>query len=132
MSDRDLKQRVQGILAERDRLQPPPAFAASWQAACRAAEARRPTLAVRAVSLWPAVAAAAIAAIAIAATLQFLGGRDETTPGSEAEDLRLARELAPARQWPTATDALLRHYDYAPPPGIEMPAIENPFEESYL
>lgn len=130
MTDRDLQRRVDEALAQRDRQQPPPAFAVSWQAALRAAAARQPRPSVRPSWIRPAFAAAA--AIAVMATWSWLGGRSGSVPESDAADLRLARELSPARQWPTATDALLRPYQYAPPTGIEVPVFENPFEESYL
>lgn len=129
MSDHDLKRLVDEALAERDRLQPPPAFRASWASAQRAAQARRP-----AGVAWfrPAVAFAALGAIALAATWQLLGGRGSAPTWTEAADLRLARELSPSRQWPTATDALLRRYDYAPPTHIEVPETDMALKESYL
>jgi hypothetical protein len=128
VSDAQLKSLVHGALAARDEVLAPPAFERSWRGAVAASEARR----ARVWLAWlePAVAVAGIAAIALAAAWHY---RDPgSTPLREAAELQLARELAPARQWPVATDALLRNYKYGPPSDIVIPQVENPFEESFL
>jgi hypothetical protein len=131
VNDQDLQRHVRDALALRDRQQPPPTFAATWRAAVGAAAAQQSRPPARPVWFRHAVAAALVV-IALVSTWHGLGGRDGSTPASEAADLRLARELSPARQWPQSSDVLLRRYRYAPPAGIDVPEFEKPLEESYL
>jgi hypothetical protein len=132
VSDADLRSLVRNALATRDRSSTPPSFATSWRAAVTAGDARRRPAASWFVWLGPAAAVAGIVAIALAVAWQYMGPRTGPTPWTEAADLQLARELAPARQWPVATDSLLHTYEYGSPSAIVIPEIENPFEESFL
>jgi hypothetical protein len=131
VNDAELKSLLHEALVARDRRRPPPDFAGSWRAAAATSDARR-AAAFRLDWVEPAAAVAGIAAIALAALWSFMGPGAGPAPWTEAADLQLAREFAPARQWPVATDALLHAYDYAPPSDIDIPEIENPFEESFL
>jgi hypothetical protein len=132
VNDHELRRLVRDALVARDGRQPPPDFSVSWRMARRAAETRRAARPAGAAWFRPAVAFAALGAIALAASWLFFGVHDRVPAATDAADLRLARELSPSRQWPTTTDALLRRYDYAPPTYVEVPEIEATLKESYL
>jgi hypothetical protein len=132
VNDHELRRRVHDALAARDGRQPPPDFSASWRRVRRAAEAGRAARPAGTAWLRPAVAFAALGAIALAASWQFTRLHDGAPVATDAADLRLARELSPSRQWPTATDALLRRYDYAAPTYIEVPELDTGSKEFKL
>lgn len=149
MSGQDDARFAAAVQAALDERTTPPEFAPTWAAAQARARLAQPAAAARRPFRWlePLAAAAVVIVVVTVAVLRGTGPRPagDTTPGLDAthadatradavleRDLALARALAPERQWRTPSDALLDTRRYRTPAIIELPDIDNPFEESFL
>ena len=144
MSGQDDARLAAAVRAALDERTTPPDFARTWAAAQARARLAQPAAAARRPFRWlePLAAAAVVIVVVTVAVLRGTGPRSagDAAPGVGAthadamleRDLALARALAPERQWRTPSDALLDTRRYRTPAIIELPDIDNPFEESFL